>query len=179
MNFVMILKKIIEWSTIFEDKQIYIQKLQTIDWLTAKQIQFLQNIRLQGWGRLSKKLLTAIVDSNGQNIIEQLWNSQQIFMSIVNKADIKGTITDANQDLMHSNSMEDILSEAYTSPANKKMIRQVVKVVHDIQKAASGQAPKQIAIEFARESRRNSKLSQTRGHKLQDIYQKISGRYSK
>lgn len=168
-------EKIIEWSTIFEDKQIYIQKLQTIDWLTAKQIQFLQNIRLQGWGRLSKKLLTAIVDSNGQNIIEQLWNSQQIFMSIVNKADIKGTITDANQDLMHSNSMEDILSEAYTSPANKKMIRQVVKVVHDIQKAASGQAPKQIAIEFARESRRNSKLSQTRGHKLQDIYQKISG----
>src|SRR5699024_11888026 len=41
-------EKIIEWSTIFEDKSIYKEKLRSIDWLNEKQINALSNIRLQG-----------------------------------------------------------------------------------------------------------------------------------
>ena len=167
-------EKIIEWSTVFEDKLIYKKKLETISWLKEKQIKALLNMRLQGWGRLSNKLLTKLTDSNGQNIIEQLWDSQKTFIQIVNEPSIKEAIIKANQDLMRTNSMEDILSEAYTSPANKKMVRQVVKVVHDIQKAVSGKAPKQIAIEFARNPQKNKELSRKRGSDLQRAYREIS-----
>lgn len=167
-------EKIIEWSTIFEDKSIYKEKLKSIDWLNEKQINALSNIRLQGWGRLSKKLLAQLHDHNGQTIIEQLWDSQNNFMQIVTQADFKDAIAKANQNLLVATSVEDILNDAYTSPANKKAIRQVIKVVDDIVKAASGKVPKQIAIEFTRDADDNSKRSQTRGSKLQKVYKDLS-----
>ncbi len=167
-------EKIIEWSTIFEDKSIYKEKLRSIDWLNEKQINALSNIRLQGWGRLSKKLLAQLHDHNGQTIIEQLWDSQNNFMQIVTQADFKDAIAKANQNLLVATSVEDILNDAYTSPANKKAIRQVIKVVDDIVKAASGKVPKQIAIEFTRDADENPKRSQTRGSKLQKVYKDLS-----
>lgn len=167
-------EKIIEWSTIFEDKSIYKEKLRSIDWLNEKQINALSNIRLQGWGRLSKKLLAQLHDHNGQTIIEQLWDSQNNFMQIVTQADFKDAIAKANQNLLVATSVEDILNDAYTSPANKKAIRQVIKVVDDIVKAASGKVPKQIAIEFTRDADDNPKRSQTRGSKLQKVYKDLS-----
>ena len=167
-------EKIIEWSTIFEDKSIYKEKLRSIDWLNEKQINALSNIRLQGWGRLSKKLLAQLHDHNGQTIIEQLWDSQNNFMQIVTQADFKDAIAKANQNLLVATSVEDILNDAYTSPANKKAIRQVIKVVDDIVKAASGKVPKQIAIEFTRDDDENPKRSQTRGSKLQKVYKDLS-----
>ena len=167
-------EKIIEWSTIFEDKSIYKEKLRSIDWLNEKQINALSNIRLQGWGRLSKKLLAQLHDHNGQTIIEQLWDSQNNFMQIVTQADFKDAIAKANQNLLVATSVEDILNNAYTSPANKKAIRQVIKVVDDIVKAASGKVPKQIAIEFTRDADENPKRSQTRGRKLQQVYKDLS-----
>lgn len=167
-------EKIIEWSTIFEDKSIYKEKLRSIDWLNEKQINALSNVRLQGWGRLSKKLLAQLHDHNGQTIIEQLWDSQNNFMQIVTQADFKDAIAKANQNLLVATSVEDILNDAYTSPANKKAIRQVIKVVDDIVKAASGKVPKQIAIEFTRDADENPKRSQTRGGKLQKVYKDLS-----
>lgn len=167
-------EKIIEWSTIFEDKSIYKEKLRSIDWLNEEQINALSNVRLQGWGRLSKKLLAQLHDHNGQTIIEQLWDSQNNFMQIVTQADFKDAIAKANQNLLVATSVEDILNDAYTSPANKKAIRQVIKVVDDIVKAASGKVPKQIAIEFTRDADDNPKRSQTRGSKLQKVYKDLS-----
>lgn len=166
-------EKIIEWSTIFEDKTIYRQKLRTLNWLTEAQIKILTNFRLQGWGRLSKKLLTGLHDSNGQTIMEQLWDSQKNFMQIVNEPDFKEAITKENQQIIQASSTEDVLADAYTSPANKKAIRQVVKVVDDIVKAASGKVPKQIAIEFARNAD-ESKRTVGRGARLLSIYENIA-----
>ena len=168
------LEQIIEWSTIFEDKRIYKAKLETVDWLNEKQMNILTNIRFQGWGRLSKKLLVNLHDSNGQNILEKLWDSQDNFMQIINEADFKEVITEANQSQMQSSTMEDILADAYTSPANKKAIRQVMKVVNDIKKAASSKDPKQIAIEFAREPEANPQITHVRGSRLQEIYKSLS-----
>lgn len=167
-------ERIIEWSTIFEDKAIYKEKLKTIDWLSDRQIDKLSKIRMQGWGQLSKKLLSQLTDNNGQTIIEQLWDSQNNFMQIVNQADFKDAIAVANQNLLVNTSVEDILNEAYTSPANKKAIRQVVKVVEDIVKAASGKVPKQIAIEFTRDADDKAKISQTRANKLRKVYKELS-----
>lgn len=166
-------EKIIEWSTIFEDKSIYRKKLQSLDWLNQKQIQALTNLRFQGWGRLSQKLLTGLHDSNGQTIMEQLWDSQKNFMQIVNEPDFKAAITKENQKIVKATSTEEILADAYTSPANKKAIRQVMKVVNDIVKAASGKAPKQIAIEFARDADKRER-TRARGARLQSIYENIA-----
>lgn len=170
------IENIIEWSTIFEDRAIFLEKLKEIGWLKEKQCKQLTKLRYQGWGRLSKKLLTCLVDKNGQNILQNLWNSQQNFMGIINQADFKGQIDQINNQVIgeNKNDIEDILADAYTSPANKKAIRQVVAVVDDIVKAASHKVPSQIAIEFAHESEKNPTLSKTRGSKLSKVYKEVS-----
>ncbi|QGV04081.1 type II CRISPR RNA-guided endonuclease Cas9 [Lactobacillus acetotolerans] len=168
------LEHIIEWSTIFEDKSIYIEKLKTVNWLTSEQIKALSNLqRYQGWGRLSRKLLTGIHDKHGRTIMKKLWYSQKNFMQIVNEPDFKAAIEKENGSVVQTTSMEDILADAYTSPANKKAVRQVIKVTDDIVKAASGKVPVQFAIEFARETEKNPKLSQVRGSKLRQVYENI------
>jgi CRISPR-associated endonuclease Csn1 len=171
-------ENIIEWATIFEDRSIYQQKLQTVSWLKPEQIKALTRLNhYQGWGRLSKKLLLDIHDSNGQNIMEQLWDSQKNFMQIVKEPDFVAQINAHNQQTAQEHGMEAILADAYTSPANKKAIRQVMKVVNDITRAASGKAPRQIAIEFARDAEKKPRLSTQRGRKLQQIYSKLSDEF--
>ncbi|WEV71130.1 type II CRISPR RNA-guided endonuclease Cas9 [Lactobacillus sp. ESL0785] len=164
-------EKIIEWSTIFEDKKIYQEKLKELDWLTAEQFETISTWRFQGWGALSRKLLIGLHDTSGQNIMEQLWDSKNNFMQIVTQPDFKNLIEKENEQVAKENDVEDILADAYTSPANKKAIRQVIRVVDDIAKAAGGKAPAQFAIEFARDADKNPKLSQQRGNKLLKVYQ--------
>lgn len=163
-------EKIIEWSTVFEDKKIYQEKLHEIAWLTDTQFKAIANWRLQGWGRLSRKLLVGLHDQNGQNIMAQLWDSQKIFMQIVTEPDFKDAIEQENQVIVKKTGVEDILADAYTSPANKKAIRQVIKVVDDVVKAADGKAPAQFAIEFTREPDDDPTLTKVRGTKLLKAY---------
>lgn len=164
-------EKIIEYSSIFEDKKIFQEKLHEINWLSQDQFKALSTWRLQGWGRLSKKLLVGLHDQNGQNVLEQLWDSQKNFMQIITEPDFKDAIAKENQSIAKKNGVEEILADAYTSPANKKAIRQVVKVVEDVVKAAGGKAPSQFAIEFTRSPDENPKLSQIRGNQLLKTYQ--------
>lgn len=168
------LEKIIEWSSIFEDKKIFQEKLREIDWLTDEQFKAISTWRLQGWGRLSRKLLVGLHDQNGQNIINQLWDSQKNFMQIVTEPDFKEQIEKENQAVVKKTDVEDILADAYTSPANKKAIRQVVKVVNDVVKAAGGKEPAQFAIEFTRNPEDNPQLSRIRGTNLLKAYQETA-----
>ena len=163
-------EKIIEYSSIFEDKKIFQEKLHEISWLSQDQFKALSNWRLQGWGRLSKKLLVGLHDQNGQNVMEQLWDSQKNFMQIITEPNFKDAIAKENQSIAKENGVEEILADTYTSPANKKAIRQVVKVVEDVVKAA-GAPPAQFAIEYTREAEKNPKLSQVRGSQLLKTYQ--------
>ena len=163
-------EKIIEYSSIFEDNKIFQEKLHEISWLSQDQFKALSNWRLQGWGRLSSKLLVGLRDQNDQNVMEQLWDSQKNFAKIITEPDFKSAIAQENQQITKENGVEEILADAYTSPANKKAIRQVVKVVEDVVKAA-GAAPAQFTIEYTREPQKNPKLSQIRGSQLLKIYQ--------
>ena len=166
------LEKIIEYSTIFEDGNIYKEKLSEISWLTDEQIKKLSNIHFKGWGRLSKKLLTQITNENGERIIDALWNTSNNFMQIVNDESIQAKLAEINGEYADKYDLEDILDEAYTSPQNKKAIRQVMKVVEDIEKVMQCE-PTSIAIEFTREKRK-SKLTNTRYKKISEIYEKIA-----
>ncbi|MFT8400449.1 MAG: type II CRISPR RNA-guided endonuclease Cas9 [Lentilactobacillus diolivorans] len=163
-------EKIIEWSTVFEDRQIYEAKLRTLEWLTEDQIQALKTKRYNGWGRLSKKLLTGIVDENGERIIDVLWNTNQNFMQVQSQESFAKRIHEANAKQMKVTGVEDILADAYTSPQNKKAIRQVIRVVDDIQKAMGGVAPTSVSIEFTRSEDQNPRRTQSRESQLQNTF---------
>lgn len=169
------IEKIIEWSTVFEDSEIYGDKLQEIQWMTNKQREKLVRKRYQGWGRLSKKLLTGITDENGQRIIDLMWDTNKNFMQIVHQPVFEEQITELNQQLLQDADkaplevVDDILADAYTSPQNKKAIRQVVKVVADVVKAV-GNAPASISIEFARNEDRNKELKNSRRRSIEKLY---------
>ncbi|MYY46148.1 type II CRISPR RNA-guided endonuclease Cas9 [Lactobacillus salivarius] len=166
------LEKIIEYSTIFEDGNIYKEKLSEISWLTDEQIEKLSNIHFKGWGRLSKKLLTQITNENGERIIDALWNTSNNSIQIISDESIQAKLAEINGEYADKSNLEDILDEAYTSPQNKKAIRQVMKVVEDIEKAMKCK-PTSIAIEFTRRKGK-SKLTNTRYKKISETYEKIT-----
>ena len=162
------LEKIIEWSTIFEDK------LHEIEWLTEKQIKAIR--RYRGWGRLSKKLLVDLRNNEGKSILDELWRTNDNFMQVQAREEFTKSIVKANQKLMNlggaasvQNTVESTLEDAYTSPQNKKAIRQVIKVVEDIIKAV-GYAPEKITIEFTRGADKNPRRTQNRQKQIMEVY---------
>lgn len=169
-------EKIIEWSTIFEDRSIYKEKLQTLNWLTEEQINKLVQKRYRGWGRLSKKLLTDIKNSNGKSIMDELWSNPKNpnFMQVISEPDFAKQINNHNENQIQVTGMEDILEDAYTSPQNKKAIRQVMKVVDDIQKAMHNVAPAAISIEFSRSPDQYPRRTQSRQKQIENIYKKAT-----
>ncbi|POH05277.1 type II CRISPR RNA-guided endonuclease Cas9 [Fructilactobacillus lindneri] len=166
-------EKIIEWSTIFEDQHIFALKLKEIKWLTEDQRKQVVKLRYQGWGKLSKKLLADLVDDNGQRIIDLLWDSKQDFMQIVNQNSFKQAIAEHNGAHLEEKDLKDIINNLYTSPQNKKAIRQVILVVDDIIRAV-GYEPVNIMMEFAREDSKDHRLTNSRSRQLEKVYKDIT-----
>ncbi|WP_395318699.1 type II CRISPR RNA-guided endonuclease Cas9 [Fructilactobacillus frigidiflavus] len=166
-------EKIIEWSTIFEDQHIFALKLKEIEWLTEEQRNQVVKLRYQGWGKLSRKLLTEFHDENGQRIIDLLWDSSQNFMQIVNQSSFKQEIADFNGENLEEKDLKDVINQLYTSPQNKKAIRQVLLVVDDIIKAV-GYEPANIMMEFAREDSNDHRLTNSRSRQLENVYKTIT-----
>lgn len=162
-------EKIIEWITVFEDKKILKEKLCEEKWLSDTQITELVAKQYRGWGRLSMRLLSELKDQNDNSIIDIMWNTSKTFMEIINEPVFAEQIKNENQDQLKGEDYESVLADAYTSPQNKKAIRQVIKVVDDIVRAA-GKAPKFISIEFAREDQ-FSRRTQSRLAQLKQIYE--------
>ncbi|AMV60342.1 CRISPR-associated protein, Csn1 family [Pediococcus damnosus] len=168
------LEKIIEWSTIFEDKKIYRAKLNDLTWLTDDQKEKLATKRYQGWGRLSRKLLVGLKNSEHRNIMDILWITNENFMQIQAEPDFAKLVTDANKGMLEKTDSQDVINDLYTSPQNKKAIRQILLVVHDIQNAMHGQAPAKIHVEFARGEERNPRRSVQRQRQVEAAYEKVS-----
>ncbi|MHA8263633.1 type II CRISPR RNA-guided endonuclease Cas9 [Lactobacillaceae bacterium Melli_B3] len=167
-------EKMTEWSTIFESRDIYRTKLSEISWLTEEQINKLVNKRYRGWGRLSKKLLVGLKDANGERIIDALWNTNRNFMQIQSQPDFAEQIVAENSDKVKADGMEAILDEAYTSPQNKKAVRQVIGVVEDIKKAMHDVEPASISIEFTRAPKDKRELTKSRKNQISSAYHKIA-----
>ena len=166
------LEKIIEWATVFEDNDIFMDKLQKISWLSEDEYRRLKGLRLQGWGRLSKKLLTGIFDENGQRIIDRMWNTNDNLMQIVTSDNISEQIAKYNEKFVGKNDVKAVLEDAYTSPQNKKAIWKVVKLVNDIENVM-GYAPTAISIEFTR-SNEKSERTKSRMQYIQNVYKNIA-----
>lgn len=162
-------EKMIKWATVFEDRTIFQAKLKNIKWLTPEERQQVSRLRYKGWGKLSYKLLMGLVDSNGQNLLQVMHDTPTTLISFISRPEIKEQIENYNQDLLKTGT-EDILAEAYTSPQNKKAIRQVERLVADIVKAAGETQPEKIALEFPRGGGQAGKMTTSRVKHLKELY---------
>lgn len=168
------IERIIEWLTIFEDKNILYEKFDDIAWLTEEQRKKLSEKRYRGWGRFSWKLLAGLVDENGQRIIDQMWDSDLNFMEIQSQVAYSQQFVEENQRLLKQQDIQSVINDLYTSPQNKKALRQVLLVVKDIQKAMGGRAPGKVFIEFAREDQDTSQQTRSRANHLKQVYMNLS-----
>lgn len=166
------IEKMIEWATVFEDRQILAEKLKEIDWLTPKQVKFVVGQKLIGWGKLSRKLLEGIKDKNGKSIISSLYTTRRNFIQIINSAVYKVQIEEIKQKVAQTQSLEDIISEAYISPANRKAIRQAIKVIDEFIDIY-GHAPDKICLMFQRSESQIKELTQSRIQYLNKVYRQI------
>lgn len=164
------IEKIIMWSTIFEDAAIFKVKLESISWLTEKQRHQLSHIRYRGWGKLSKRLLTEFKDQNGRSILDALWATNKNFMGLQSQPDFAAQIQAANTQDVDGQSFQNSINEMYTSPQNKKALRQVMLVLADIQTAMQGQAPSHIFIEAARGGGKKGVRTLTRAEQVSELY---------
>ncbi|RRK10921.1 type II CRISPR RNA-guided endonuclease Cas9 [Lactiplantibacillus garii] len=164
------IEKIIMWSTIFEDNEIFMTKLTTITWLSEAQRKALSHLRYRGWGQLSKKLLTSFRDENGRSILDELWATNHNFMELLSQESIAKQVTAANSVDLHESDLQDTINSLYTSPQNKKAIRQVMLVLADITNAMHGQAPSHVYIEAARGGGQVGRRIQARANQIQNVY---------
>lgn len=165
------IEKIILWSTIFEDSTIFKQKLTEISWLTAAQLKQLGQLRYRGWGQLSRKLLTGLKDDNNRSIMDGLWETNANFMQLRSQPAIENQIKSANQANLTTADLQDTINELYTSPQNKKAIREVMVVLADIKDAMHGQTPNWIFVEAARGGGVAGRRTQSRSKQIVAAYQ--------
>ncbi len=177
--------EIIEWITIFDDKDILEKKVRSkYTELNDKQIQSILNKKYSGWGNLSKKLLTELFVEDQKtgfpkNIMTLLAETEENFMQIINNDEYKF------QDLIKKNNVAkeckkvnyDLVRELATSPATKKGIYQSLKVIEEIV-ASMGYEPENIMIEMSRGEDAKKERKEDKKKYLLNLYKKIKEEYA-
>ncbi|WP_270768420.1 type II CRISPR RNA-guided endonuclease Cas9 [Lacticaseibacillus rhamnosus] len=170
------IENIIMWSTVFEDKEIFKNKLTEISWLDQGTInKLVDNKRYRGWGQFSRKLLDGLKLGNGHTVIQELMLHSNNLMQILTMDEtLKEKIAELNQENLKNDGVEDAINAAYTSPSNKKALRQVLRVVEDIKRAANGQDPSWLYIETADGAGTAGKRTQSRQKQIQTVYANVA-----
>lgn len=150
VEFVREVDKIILYASVFEDKDILIEKIkQDIHWITDdelnKVIKLYDANTFTGWGRLSHKLLLDIKDSNDNNIMDLLWKTRKNFQQIISDEDFAEQINDIQEKVIAKRSLNDTFDAAYASPQTRKTLRQALAVVDEVKKIMK-QEPESISI---------------------------------
>lgn len=171
---------IIEWVTIFDDKDILEQKVKTnYPELNENQIKAILGKKYSGWGSLSKKLLTDfytkdVKSGNSLNIMDLLYETDENFMQILNNDDyqFQKMIQEYNQIENISKVNYNLVKDLATSPATKKGIYQSLLVVQELIDYM-GYAPENIMIEMAREKDNKKERTLDRKKYLTNLYEKF------
>ena len=183
------LEKIIEWITIFEDKKILIKKIEKEYPKLASdksKLDKIVNLRYKGWARLSKELIDEIHidrDNGGyggkKTILYYLKNGYKTnknpnFMQIINDKDLgfnelikKENTIPTDTKINYKNLIENLQG----SPAIKRGIWQSIQIIEEIIKIKKYK-PEKIFIEFAREDQ-DSNRTLTRQSAIKRIYKEI------
>lgn len=150
-------EEIIEWITIFEDKDILEKKVRdNYSKLSENQIKKILVKKYSGWGSLSKKLLMTKYYKDKEtelykSILDLMHETDKNFMQIINddKYNFQKMIQEYNNIKDNKKLNYSVVEELATSPATKRGIYQALKVVEELVDYI-GYEPKNIAIEMAR-----------------------------
>ena len=169
-------EKIIEWITIFDDKDILENKIRdNYKKLNESQIQQILRKKYSGWGSLSKRLLTTKYYKDKEtelykSILDLMEETDENFMQIINNDKYN-----FQQMIQEFNNIEDdkklnykLVESLATSPATKRGIYQSLKVVEEIVDYI-GYEPKNIVIEMAR-SNEEKVRKDTRKEYIKKLY---------
>ena len=170
--------QIIEWITIFEDKDILEKKVKdNYGKLTENQIQKIIKKKYTGWGNLSKKLLTTKYYKDKEtgifkSILDLMEETDKNFIQIINndKYNFQKMIQEFNNIEDNKKLNYSIIEKLATSPATKRGIYQSLKVVEELIEYI-GYEPKNIIIEMARSNKKNSRKD-TRKNYIKKVYDK-------
>ncbi|MDY5875268.1 MAG: type II CRISPR RNA-guided endonuclease Cas9 [Bacilli bacterium] len=150
-------EEIIEWITIFEDKDILEKKVRdNYSKLSENQIKKVLAKKYSGWGSLSKKLLKTKYYKDKEtelykSILDLMYETENNFMQIINddKYNFQEMIQEFNNKEENKKLNYSMVDELATSPATKRGIYQALKVVEELVDYI-GYEPKNISIEMAR-----------------------------
>ena len=170
--------EIIEWITIFEDKEILKTKIENkYSDLNDTQVKMILSKKYSGWGRLSKKLLTGIYYKDKEtgilkSIMDLMVETDENFMQIINNDEYKfqDRINKENEIKDNTKLNYDLVSELATSPAIKRGIYQSLRVVDEIIDYI-GYKPQNIMIEMSREEAKKKQRKDSRKKYLQKLYE--------
>lgn len=177
-------EKIIRYITIYGlDKKILLRtiKKEFGELLSEKQLEEIANLRYEGWGKYSEKLLTktkGICYETGErlNIMDAMKNTGSSFIEILGTKYSFIDIIDKYQDEVLANRSEisyDNLIKNLVVPANiKKSIWQTMKIVEEIKKVKEKQ-PKKIFVSVAKGAQEKLR-TEYRKDKLLTAYSKRS-----
>lgn len=172
-------EKIIEWITIFDDKDILEDKIRKeYTALSNKQIKQIIDKKYSGWGNLSNKLLTTKYYKDKEtgikkSIIDLMYETDKNFMQIINDDEYgfqsmikENNILDEDEKITY-----DLVKNLATSPATKRGIYQALKVVDELVKYI-GYEPKNIVIEMARSEDKKERKDDRKKYLLK-LYEKF------
>lgn len=173
------IEDIIEWITVFNDKNILQRKI-SLEYpeLEKEKINKIINLKYKGWARLSKKLINgvSIIDSyqNRLTILDILKESSLNFMQIINskKYDFNKIIEQENKIGDYSKmTYDNLIKDLQGSPKIKRAVWQSIKIIEEIKKII-GCYPKHIFIEFPRHDD-VSKRTNTRLKMIENLYKNL------
>lgn len=182
-------EEIILWSTLFEDRDIFKEKLKRKygERLTPEQIGKIVRKRFTGWGRLSEKLLTQLkaeTDNGPKSIMDVLREGNpnnsgpsraMVLMEVLHDDSLgfDKLIADENkQRVVDAKGLA--LDELPGSPALRRGVNQALGIVEEISKIA-GHAPNNIFIEVTREDdpKKRGQRTRKRYDKLKEATEKL------
>lgn len=185
------IEKIIEWITVFEDKEILQSKLKSLkdennnEILNQEQQNKIIKKNYSGWSRLSKKLLTGLIYQNEfgtkMNIMEILRKTNDNFMQIINDKtlgfdkQIESHKKQIKTTSINYKFYEENIATLAGSPAIKRGIWQAIKVVDELVHVLKAK-PQNIFIEFAREDGVKERTN-SRKDKLEKAYKNFKEKY--
>lgn len=169
-------EQIIEWITIFEDKDILEKKIKnSYAELNEIQIQKILKKKYTGWGNLSRRLLTTkYYKDKGteiyKSILDLMEETDENFMQIINnnKYNFQKMIQEFNNIENNNQLNYSVVEELATSPATKRGIYQALKVVEELVDYI-GYEPNNIIIEMARSNEEKIRKD-TRKDYLKKLY---------
>lgn len=164
-------EQIIEFATVSSDKLRFENWLKNnhSDFLSAEQIKRIKGLKLNDWGKFSKKFLDGIVNSEHKTIIELMRTESKELMAIVSEFGFDKIIEGA-EEIKDEINYDDVAS-LYCSPSVKRGICQSVKVVKEIEEIM-GCKPEKIFIEVTRRDEEKVKKD-SRKDKMIDVYKAI------